>query len=80
MCEPQNDLELANEHIAWMKDVIVDWRVILADLRRAGHRTECAESALQSFIRTLQTLELYEALLLGEMDEQDDPRPEMIAA
>ncbi|MCI4679805.1 hypothetical protein K9U39_11700 [Rhodoblastus acidophilus] len=69
MCKLQDDLELATGHIAWLKSVIVDWRTIVADLRRAGHRTENAESTLQTFIRTLKTLESYEIFLLGEIEE-----------
>jgi hypothetical protein len=80
MCELQNNIEVAAEHISWIKNVIADWMVIVDDLRRAGCRTECAENTLQAFISTLKTLELYEMCLREESDRQDGPRRETIAA
>ena len=80
MCELQNNIDMAAEHITWMKNVIADWHIIVADLRRAGCRTECAENTLETFISTLKTLELYETRLREEINKQDDPCHETIAA
>jgi len=80
MCELQDNIEVAAGHISWMKNVIADWRIIIADLRRAGCRTECAENTLEAFISTLKTLELYERRLREESKEQADLRRETIAA
>lgn len=80
MCELQENIEVATEHINWLKNVISDWRIIVTDLRRAGCRTECAENTLETFIRTLKTLELYQKCLREEVKEDDAPRRETIAA
>jgi hypothetical protein len=80
MRDLQNNIDAASEHIIWMKNVIADWRVIVADLQRAGCRIACAENALDSFISTLKTLELYESFSLEEIKKQDGPRHEIIAA
>jgi hypothetical protein len=80
MCDLQANIGSAFEHITWMQNVIVDWRIIVGDLRRAGCWTECAENTLEVFIATLKTLELYETCLREEIKEQDVPRHETIAA
>lgn len=80
MCELQSNIEVAAEQINWIKNVIADWSVIVADLRRAGCRTECAENTLQAFISTLKTFELHEMCLHEESDRHRGPRHETIAA
>ena len=80
MCELQSDIEVAAEHLNWIKNVIADWSVIVADLRRAGCRTECAENTLQAFVSTLKTLKSHEMCLREESDRQRDPCHETIAA
>lgn len=80
MCDLQNNIDVAAGHIIWMKNVIAEWRIIVADLRRAGCRTECAENTLEAFISTLIALEFYEMCLREEINKQDDRRRETIAA
>jgi hypothetical protein len=77
MRELQNNIDVAAEHIIWLKEVVAEWRIIVADLRRAGCRTECAENTLEAFIGTLMALEFYEMCL---REEQDYRRRETIAA
>lgn len=80
MCELQNKIAVVAGNIRSMKNVIADWRIIVADLRRAGCRTESAENTLDAFIGTLMALEFYKMCLCEEINEQAGRRRETISA
>lgn len=71
MRDLRNRIEMTSEHITWMENTIADWSVIVADLGRAGCRTDYAENTLDVCVSALRTLE---TRLREEIKAQDGRR------
>lgn len=63
----QDDLALANRHIAEAEVRIRHQRRILRNLGRAGHDTTQAEALLDAMLVTLEQFEIHRKLIVSDL-------------